>query len=237
MGIESDRAELRDQYRLAVEEYRFQTDLNWRRAEYFFVLNVGVLIAAVSLLSAEKVPRGLVALVFGIGASLALLSILANQTQHGYYRAARTIKARLEDDLELGVHALAITPRMGSPIKRLGRVFSFLRVMLIGLAMVDLVGVAISTQDALTREIRAVRVAVRPHFMGSVAGGATNVNVVVSRRGRVVASQTLRGSRPGPPLRLQPGSYDVSVLRRELCHEVVRVSKAPLQLLRIACRQ
>lgn len=40
------KAELERQYDLAVAEYRFQVDLNWRRSEYFFVLNIGILVAA-----------------------------------------------------------------------------------------------------------------------------------------------------------------------------------------------
>lgn len=106
--------DLDEQYRLAVGEYRFQVDLNWRRSEYFFVLNIGVLIAAATLLASESLPRALVGLVFGLGALLAGLSFLANNTQHSYYKAARELKEKLEDRLQLGEFALQTTPGMGS---------------------------------------------------------------------------------------------------------------------------
>jgi hypothetical protein len=105
--------ELREQYRLAVEEYRFQVGLNWRRSEYFFVLNVGVLVAGATLLASDKAPRALVGLVFMLGALLASLSFLANDTQSGYYHAARDLKKRLEERLDLGGGALATTPGHG----------------------------------------------------------------------------------------------------------------------------
>ncbi len=40
---ESRRQELVDLYKVAVEEYRFQVDLNWKRTQYFLALNVAIL--------------------------------------------------------------------------------------------------------------------------------------------------------------------------------------------------
>lgn len=60
------------QYDRALEEYRFQVDLNWRRSEYFFVLNVGVLIASATMFSSGDVPRELVTALFVVGALLAV---------------------------------------------------------------------------------------------------------------------------------------------------------------------
>ncbi len=110
------------QYDRAVDEYRFQVNLNWRRSEYFFVLNVGVLIAAATMFSSKDVPRVLVAVLFFVGALLAALSFLANDVQHRYYQSARERKRAIEDALELKDLALATTPGMGSPLARLGKV-------------------------------------------------------------------------------------------------------------------
>jgi len=68
--MKAEAPDLAEQYRLAIEEYRFQVDLNWRRSEYFFVLNIGVLIAASTLSASELLPRALVGMVFGLGALL-----------------------------------------------------------------------------------------------------------------------------------------------------------------------
>lgn len=81
---DTTRRELLRQYEAALAEYRFQVSLNWRRSEYFFVLNVGVLIAASTMLASDRVPRLLVACVFAAGLLLAFMSLFANATQHGY---------------------------------------------------------------------------------------------------------------------------------------------------------
>lgn len=200
---------------MAVEEYRFQVDLNWRRSEYFFVLNVGVLIAAATLLTANDIPRGLVALVFGVGALLAVLTVLANETQHGYYQAAREVKTGLEAELGISDHALATTPAMGSRIKRLGRVGTFLRVMLIGLAVVDAIGVGISIQQARDTKNSPVRVAFKPRFSG--ARNPAPATLVVSRGSKVTVSRTIKDRGVTPAIALVPGRYVVSLLRREIC--------------------
>ena len=42
--------ELRDIYRLFIDEYRFQTRFNWDRLQYFFVLNSAIIAVGISLL-------------------------------------------------------------------------------------------------------------------------------------------------------------------------------------------
>jgi hypothetical protein len=139
-----DRDRLEAQYDRAVTEYRFQVDLNWKRSEYFFVLNVAVLVAAVTLLASDRVPRSLNAAVFGAGALLAAMSMLANHVEHGYYRSARDVKRRIEDELGLGDLAISTTSGMGSGVKRLGRVRTFLAVMLTALVVIDAFGIGVS---------------------------------------------------------------------------------------------
>lgn len=229
-----EQRDLREQYRLAVAEYRFQVDLNWRRSEYFFVLNIGVMVAAATLLASESLPRALVALVFGLGALLAGLSFLANDTQHGYYKSARELKKKLETQLQLEEVALKTTPGMGSRIKRLGRVGTFLKTMLVAIALVDLVGAGIGVNAAFDSSPESpdpVRVVVRVAGQGSDGG----LTAVVSHRDQVIATRMSDAGGRLAPVNLEPGRYLVSVLTRGICTETVDVSSDPLQLIEIDC--
>jgi hypothetical protein len=148
-ALDEDR--LWDQYGRLLDEYRFQVDLNWKRSQYFFVLNVALLVAAVSLLSAESARRGMVAAVFGAGVLLAVISILANYLQHAYYRAAREAKRRIENRLGLDEFAIATTPGMRaagvggeSRLQRVTRVRHALTAMLAALAIIDVAGIVVA---------------------------------------------------------------------------------------------
>lgn len=73
-----------EQYKLLVEEYRFQVELNWKRSQYFLVLNVAVLVAAVGLLTGSSPrPKILVGAVFVLGGLLAILSLLGQPRPAG----------------------------------------------------------------------------------------------------------------------------------------------------------
>lgn len=143
-----DEERLWEQYGRLLDEYRFQVDLNWKRSQYFFVLNVALLVAAVSLQSAERAKPGMVAAVFGAGVLLAVISILANYVQHGYYREAREAKRRIEKRLGLGDLAIATTPGMRtqpeSRFQRMTRVRHTLTGMLVALAMIDTAGAVVA---------------------------------------------------------------------------------------------
>jgi hypothetical protein len=231
----SGRDALRGQYRLSVEEYRFQVDLNWRRSEYFFVLNIGVLVAGATLLASQDVPRALVALVFVLGALLAFLSFLANDTQSGYYHAARDLKKKLEKDLELEDSAIATTPGMGSGIARLGRVGTFLKTMLVAIACVDLVGASLSVADAVDTDSNATGSQVAVRVIGQSPAYAGPIFVVVSRDNKVLATRSGSAGKAMRPISLDPGRYQVSVAGSELCSKPLNVSSTPLQLARVAC--
>lgn len=192
------------------------------------MLNIGVLVAAASLLSAQKVPRALVALLFLVGALLAFLSFLANDTQRGYYTAARDLKAKLESRLHLSDVAIATTPGMGSGVERLGKVGTFLKTMLVAIALVDLAGAGISGYDALDLgrpESDPVEVAI------DVRGtGADDANVVVaSQNGIVLETRHLVGNRVLEPFHLQPGRYSMWANATSLCRQSVTVTDQPLQ--------
>jgi hypothetical protein len=200
-----DKAELQEQYRKAVEEYRFQVDLNWRRSEYFFVLNIGVLLAATTLLASQDVPRGLVALVFGLGTLLAALSILANNTQSGYYHAARDLKKGLETKLELDGFAIAC---------------------------VDLIGAGVAIANA--HESHGGQ-AVSQVVFKTPNHRTTAVTIVVSRNGEVVATRRGAGGGQLGALGLKPGRYQVWIAGRRLCSQPIDVSTTPLQLIEVGC--
>jgi len=96
-----ERAELLELYRVAVDEYRFQTTFNWSRAQYWMVFNSGILIAGTALLTVPGRSFYPV-VVFLVGAVAALLSMRAVQVAHNrYYRAARGRVKRFEELLDL----------------------------------------------------------------------------------------------------------------------------------------
>lgn len=226
--------ELRRQYDRALDEYRFQVDLNWRRSEYFFVLNVGVLIAAATMFSGD-VPRVLVAVMFLIGVLLAVLSVLANEAQHSYYRSARALKLELEQRMQLGDLALATTPGMGSSFGRLGRVRTFLKIMLIAIALVDLGGAAFAAADAVggsepdPESARTLVLEVERPQSGSWSA------LAVSQNGEPAVSRRLKSVSPTVLLQLPPGEYLVSLAGRTLCEKRVEVSRRPLQRVALGC--
>jgi hypothetical protein len=231
---EAPSEDLQRQYDRALDEYRFQVDLNWRRSEYFFVLNVGVLIAAATMFAADNVPRELVAVLFLIGALLAVLSVFANESQHGYYRSARYVKQRIEERLELKEMALATTPGMGSKVGRLGRVRTFLKIMLVAIAAVDLGGAAFAFDEAggTTKADPPLSVLVnteapKKHRLWSA--------LVVSQGGRLVQSHRLGpGSLPFL-LDLQPGTYLVSLGGQSYCQKTIEVDRRPFQAAVLRC--
>lgn len=109
-----DAEVLREQYRVAVEEYRFQVELNRKRSQDFFALCAAVLAAAFALLaSSDGLPRGLLAVPFLLTTIIAGFAVLVSVAQHRYYRAARDHMQRLARKSGLGDVALVSTPGMG----------------------------------------------------------------------------------------------------------------------------
>jgi hypothetical protein len=232
-----DGEALERQYDRALAEYRFQVDLNWRRSEYFFVLNVGVLIAALTLVSADDVPRALVALLFGIGALLAGLSVLANETQHTYYRSARNLKQELEQRIELEELAIVTTQGMGSTLRQLGRVRTFMKIMLIAIGLVDLGGAAFVIDDAQSASDDAGEPprAVLIH-VATVDGTADSWSaLVLSRAGEPARTRRLKGRSHSALFSLRPGEYRVALGGRILCERKIEIGHRPLQLVTLRC--
>lgn len=87
-----------DLYRLAVEEYRFQAEFNWKRTQYLLAFNVAILAAGTAVsgqFGAYAVP------VFALGATACVLAILVMRQQRDSYRAARDRMARVENLLRV----------------------------------------------------------------------------------------------------------------------------------------
>jgi hypothetical protein len=132
-----------DQYHIVLDEYRFQVDLNWRRSQYFFVLNAAILAAGIGLLASNtNLPDAVRALPFVVGLAVDILAIAANQRQKSYYEVTAATKNRIEDELDLGDFGIRPTPELGGPgLRRLARVTTFQIVVLVVLAFANVGGV------------------------------------------------------------------------------------------------
>jgi hypothetical protein len=230
---ELDADRLWEQYKNALDEYRFQVNLNWSRSQYFFVLNVAVLVAGLGLLGATGISLAVDGTVFAIGAVSASISILASQTQHDYFRNSRDLKTSLEEKLGLGPYAIATTTGMGGKRHRLGRLTTFQKAMLGALCLADLTGLGVTVVHATRAQERpAVELATRVVLAGR--RDAQMFPLVLSRAGHIAASVSVR---PGEVamLTVRPGHYDADLLAPRLCRTNVTVTTAPLQRLTIHC--
>lgn len=140
------RQELIDLYKVAVDEYRFQVDLNWKRTQYFLALNVAILGVGTGLVKLQGADaRILIVGIFIIGCVSAVLSVFATHTQHMYYRTARDGVQRLEELLKPAAPIIKTTPGMSGKKRtvrqRLGRVTTINYVLLSLLAVADLVAI------------------------------------------------------------------------------------------------
>jgi hypothetical protein len=135
------REELLELYKLALEDYRFQVQLNWGRSQYFLVLNIGIIGIATGIVQVAQ--GGISILVAGIylaGIAFCLFAIVALRVQRKYYISAREQKKRFEEELELG--DLSVTPvgRSDKTLRRFITFKSFVNIMLGGLALLNLLG-------------------------------------------------------------------------------------------------
>lgn len=139
------REELWGLYRIAVEEYRFQVNLNWQRSQYFLGLNAAVISVGAGLVRLgppKAIENGapLTVAVFLVGLILAVFSIFAVWKQHGYYQTTRDRMLQVGRCLDLGPLAVASTPgAMGASRWRL-KVQTVSYAVLAVLACIDLFG-------------------------------------------------------------------------------------------------
>lgn len=129
-------------YKVSIEEYRFQVNLNWQRSQYYFVLNAALIAAGGSLFGIQS-DRGrpFAAVLFLIGLVAVVLGVLVTHTQHLYYREARDKLKLLQQRLGLGEWGISTTASMGSRYGRISTVRMFNNVMFSLLGIVDLAGI------------------------------------------------------------------------------------------------
>lgn len=133
------REELLELYKLALEDYRFQVQLNWGRSQYFLVLNIGIIGIATGIV---QIGRGeisiLVAGMYLAGFLFCIFSVAALQAQRKYYISARDQKKRFEDELNLNEQSITPVERADKTINRLMTFKAFINIMFIALAALNL---------------------------------------------------------------------------------------------------
>ena len=117
------REELLELYKAALEDYRFQVQLNWGHSQYLLVLNLTLVSIATGIVQLGQGEISiLVGFIYLAGVFFSIFSISALQSQRKFYRAARDQKQWFEDQLGLG--AAAITPAEHSTTK-MSKVWTF----------------------------------------------------------------------------------------------------------------
>jgi hypothetical protein len=143
--MRSNRAELLRLYEIAVEEYRFQVQLNWNRAQYLLGFNTAVIAVGAGLIKLNGSRRAdpLIAGIFVVGFVAAVMSMSATYMQHGYYRAARDHMRSLAEQLALGKAAVTTTPGMRGVLpRRLGKMQTILYTLFAVVAIINAIGIS-----------------------------------------------------------------------------------------------
>lgn len=144
MSEAPSKEELWEHFDHCLAEYRFQVELNWKRTQYFFALNVAVVAAAAGLLSnTPRTDQPFLIMLFLVGFALATFSIAATRIQKGYYSEARDLVKAIQAQLPLGDLAIRTTPGMGSARPRWRRVGQLQEWMFMLIAAVDLSGLVV----------------------------------------------------------------------------------------------
>jgi hypothetical protein len=132
-------------YELAVEEYRFQVQLNWDRAKYLLGFNVAVIGVGAGLLRVNGGAGAFLATVFMVGFFCALLSMGAVRLQQSYYRRTRDAMVAQAEALQLGGRSIASTPGARRERTtwwlRVSKVQNALYLLLATCALIDVYGI------------------------------------------------------------------------------------------------
>jgi hypothetical protein len=156
---------LLDLYKIALDEYRFVVRLGWDRTTYFLVLNSAILTVATGLLKLQNPPAVyfFIALLFLLGCGTSTIGAMSITQGHEYYRRTVVTKTLIEKRLRLtdpvpDGHpslslAIATTKGQGDHMSilndpelwiarglRSASITYRLRVVLVGLAVVDVIG-------------------------------------------------------------------------------------------------
>lgn len=109
-GEGDDRAEALKLYELAVDEYRFQVQLNWDRSKYLLGFTVAIIGLGAGLLRVGDRASPFLVFVFVVGLFASLLSLLVIHLQHGYYQRTRDVMTAQGRGLGLAERAVSTTP-------------------------------------------------------------------------------------------------------------------------------
>lgn len=189
MAPELSPGNLLDLYKIAIDEYRFEVRLGWDRTIYFLILNGAILTVATGLLKLDDPPivNVFIALIFVFGIATSIAGALSVKKSHEYYRRTIVKKTAIEEHLGLsgslpGMHTsltLAIGTTTGQndrvsilsdPEKwvsrphRRGAISSFLRLILCGMAVVDLAG-CIAASILFYQKLQEACPTVQEHFL------------------------------------------------------------------------
>lgn len=119
MAVTDDerREDLRRLYALAIEEYRFQLTLNNQRFQWFTTLDVAMLTVGTGLFRLSEKNDGhlLTALVFGVGALIAVFTMFTYSRQVDYQHRARATARKIAAELGLTEFEIGSTPGWGRP--------------------------------------------------------------------------------------------------------------------------
>ncbi len=135
------RDELFELYKLALDDYRFQVQLNQDRSPYFLVLNLTVIGIATGVVQlGQGTISILVTILYLAGFLFCLFSIFALAAQRKFYRSARDQKMYFEERLELGAASITPVDRAESKASKLTTFKGFVNFMFVLLAALNLVG-------------------------------------------------------------------------------------------------
>lgn len=98
-----------DLYKLVLEEYRFQVQLNWDRAKFFLTLNLTLLGITAALLKGDKISILAAFVLFSLGFITAIAGNQSLIKGHQYYRNISLKKAELEQKLGFKDQSIAST--------------------------------------------------------------------------------------------------------------------------------
>jgi hypothetical protein len=88
-----------DLYKLVLDEYRFQVQLNWDRTKFFLTLNLSLLGVTATLLKVDRIGALAALALFFLGFTAAIAGNRSLIKGHEYYRNISLRKAELEQKL------------------------------------------------------------------------------------------------------------------------------------------
>jgi len=192
-GATPTYVQLMELYKIAVDEYRFQVNLNAQRSRDYFVLNSAIIASAVALLGQKA--NILAGSVFSVGFLVAVMTGLGFHTQHNYYRETQATKRQLESRLGIQDGVVKTTPSAGSLRRRIGSVTQFNYSIITLLCLVNILG-ALFSFSILPLPTKKALKAAEPTMKTSPALKSPRLQPSESAPLKPVNLPAPRGSRP-----------------------------------------